>query len=52
MRDILQGKIHHILLQFLLLCYGITLMVGLPESSGERIRSFPVQISFHHGSPS
>jgi hypothetical protein len=28
-----------------------TLLVGLPESSGGRIRSFPVSISFHQGSP-
>jgi hypothetical protein len=32
-------------------CYQITLPVGLPESSGGRITSFPLSISFQHGSP-
>jgi hypothetical protein len=32
--------------------YLMTLPVGLPESSGGRIRSFPLSTSsFHHGSP-
>jgi hypothetical protein len=29
----------------------MTLLVVLPESSGGRIRSFPLSISFQHGSP-
>jgi hypothetical protein len=32
-------------------CYQITLLVVLPESSGGRIKTFPVSTSFHHGSP-
>jgi hypothetical protein len=31
-------------------CYRMTLLVGMPDSSGGRI-SFPLSISFHHGSP-
>jgi hypothetical protein len=27
------------------------LLVSLPESSGGRVRNFPLSISFHHGSP-
>jgi len=33
-------------------CYQMTLLVGLLESSGGRIRSFPLSTSsLHHGSP-
>jgi hypothetical protein len=32
-------------------CYQLTLLVGLPESSGLWIRSFHLSTSFHHGSP-
>jgi hypothetical protein len=39
-RDTSQGKIHHFFRHFLLLCYYMTLLVWLPESSGGRI-SFP-----------
>jgi hypothetical protein len=29
----------------------MSLLLGLPESSSGRIRTFPLYISFHHGSP-
>jgi hypothetical protein len=33
-------------------CYRMNLLVGLPESSGGRVRSFPLSTSsFHRGSP-
>jgi hypothetical protein len=48
--DTSQGKIHNFLRKFLLLCWQMTMLVGLPESSGWRIRSFRLSISFHHGS--
>jgi hypothetical protein len=38
-------------IEFLLLYYQMTLLVGLPESSGAQIRNPPLLISFHHGSP-
>jgi hypothetical protein len=31
--------------------YQMTLLVGLPESSGGRVRSFPLSTSFHHSFP-
>jgi hypothetical protein len=37
--------------KYLLIYYSMTLLAGLPESSGKRTRSFPLSISFHHGSP-
>jgi hypothetical protein len=43
-RDTSQGKIYHFLRQFLLL-------IRLKESSGGQIRSSPLLISLHHGSP-
>jgi hypothetical protein len=45
-----QFKIHHSLRPFLLLSIR-WLLIGLPESSGRWIRSFPLSTSFHHGSP-
>jgi hypothetical protein len=45
-----QDQIHHSLPPFLLLATR-RLLVGLPERSGGRIRSFPPSTSFHHGYP-
>jgi hypothetical protein len=44
-----RDQIHHFLGQLLLLCYLMTLILGLPESSGGQIGSFLLSISFHHG---
>jgi hypothetical protein len=33
-------------------CYQMTLLIGLPEISGARIRNFPLTTTFHRGSPS
>jgi hypothetical protein len=47
-KDTSQGHINNFLRQFPLICYYITPLVALPESSGGRIRTFPLAISLHH----
>jgi hypothetical protein len=45
----LQGKI--LLLSIPPTCFQMTLLVGLPESSGGQVKSFCLLASSHHGSP-
>jgi hypothetical protein len=50
-KDISKAKFIIYFAKFLLLFCHMTLLVGFPESSGKRLRNFPLPISFHHGSP-
>jgi hypothetical protein len=51
MKEILrEAKFYCILRMFLLPCYWVTLLVGLSESCGGRVKSFFLLISFHRGS--
>jgi hypothetical protein len=50
-KDTLKAKFIIFFAKFLHICYEMALLIGLPESSVGRIRSFPLLISFHHGPP-
>jgi hypothetical protein len=49
-KDISKAKPIISFAKILLICYYIVLLGGLAESSGGRIRNFPLSVSFHHGS--
>jgi hypothetical protein len=49
-KDISKAKFIISFAKFLLICYYTSLLVGLPESCGGKIRSFPLPMSFHHDS--